>query len=79
MDDPGMVFDLNVKDADRRLVLEDIFAQAGRALVIDELPEGVVTVHAADLSFHDALKLVLPEGYQAIEREPRVYHIRRAA
>lgn len=78
MADPEMLFDIRVKDANLRQVVLDLFAQADRAVDIHELPEDVVTVHAADLGFRDALALILPAGYQAVERDG-MFHIRRAA
>lgn len=78
MADPNMTFVLTLKDADRREALDDVFHQAGRAVVYDDDPDGVVTVHKADLSFHDTLELLLPTGFTADEIGG-VYHIRKAA
>lgn len=76
MADPNMLFDLNLKDTDRREALDDFFQQAGRAVSFDDEPSDLVSVHAADLSFRDAVHLLLPEGFQAVEIDG-IYHIRR--
>lgn len=77
MADPDMRFDLNLKDADRHQMLEDFFQQAGRAVVFDDEPSNnVISVRAVDLSFHDAVELLLPEGFQAVEQDG-IYHIRK--
>ncbi|MHB0936945.1 MAG: hypothetical protein ACYDCO_09440 [Armatimonadota bacterium] len=76
MADPNMTFDLNLKDADRHQALDDFFQQAGRAVIFDDEPSHVISVRAADLSFRDAVELLLPEGFQAVEIDG-IYHIRR--
>ncbi len=75
MADPDIRFDLNLTHADLRLALDDVFIQAGRAFIIDDVVEGEVSVHAADLSFRDALALLLPIDYEAVEING-LYHIR---
>ncbi|HOF86648.1 MAG TPA: hypothetical protein PLZ36_00910 [Armatimonadota bacterium] len=78
MADPDMLFHLDLKDAKLERALDDLFAQAGRAfLVEDPLPE-TISVRADDLGFRDALALLLPPNYTAME-EGGVYHIKRAA
>lgn len=76
MTDPNMRFDLNLKDTDRHQALDDFFQQAERAVQFDDEPSDMVSVRAADLSFHDAVKLLLPEGYTVAE-VGGIYHIRR--
>lgn len=79
MADPEMRFDLTLKDADLRAALADVFTQAGRAFAYDDDVDGTVTVHAADLNFHDVMKLLLPTDYVAAESPDGVFHIKRAA
>ena len=76
MVDPGMLFHLNLKDADPRQALEDFFQQAGYAFTLDDPLDGVISVRADDLNFHDALKLLLPTGFTA-EEVHGIIHIRR--
>ena len=79
MADSDMLYHFEMKDANLEQALDDFFTQAERAFVIDDpLPE-TITVHADDLSFRDALALLLPANYTAEEREDGMYHIRRAA
>lgn len=78
MADPNMLFDLNLKDTDLQAALDDFFRQAGRAFEVKDPLDGVVSVRAADLSFHDALRMLLPAGYEAHE-EHGIYQIRRIA
>lgn len=75
MADPDMLFDLSLKDADIHQALDDFFRSAGRTYAVDDPIEGSITVHAADLSFQDALNLMLPTDYRAME-VGNVYHIR---
>lgn len=74
MADPNMLFDLNLKDADLHEALGDFFRQAGRAYVFEDIPDGHISVRAADLGFHDALVLLLPTNFEALEIDG-VYHI----
>ena len=74
--DPNMSFDLHLKDADRHQALDDFFQQANRVVIFDDEPDNIVSVHAADLSFHDAIKLLLPANFEAAEVDG-IYHIRR--
>lgn len=76
MADPNMLYDLNLKEADLVEALSDFFAQSGRAFVFDDLVDGTVSLRSSDLGFHDALKMMLPEGYEAVEIG-EIYHIRR--
>jgi|GEM_PF-2401407 len=79
MIDSNMRFDLNLKDADRRQALEDFFRQAGDAVVFDDVPsDNSLSVRAVDLSFRDAIELLLPEGFQAVEKD-EIYHIRKVS
>jgi len=74
---PDMRFDLNLKDADRRQALEDFFQQSGGAVVFDDMPsDNSLSVRAVDLSFRDAIELLLPEGFQAVEKDG-LYHVRK--
>ena len=75
MADRDMRFVLNLKDADRHQALDDFFQQAGRAVLFDDELSDIVSVRAADLSFRDAVDLLLPERFQAVEVEG-IYHIR---
>ena len=77
MAEPQMLFHLTLKDTDLRAALADVFAQAGRGFTFDDMPDGVVTVHADDLNFRDTLKLLLPTGFEAVESPDGLYHIRR--
>ena len=76
MADPDMLFDLNLKDAELVDALSDFFARTGRAFVIDDSVAGTISLRSSDLGFHDALKLMLPDGYEAVE-VGEIYHIRR--
>lgn len=76
MADPDMLFDLNLKDADLHDALDDFFRQAGRAFILDDNPGVKISVRAADLNFQDALKLLLPVGFDFFEQNG-IYHIRR--
>ena len=78
MADPNMLFDLNLKDTDLHAALDDFFQQAGRAFELEDPLDGVISVRAADLGFRDALKMLLPAGYEVFE-ERDIYHIRRMA
>ena len=76
MADPEMLFTLNLKDADLRAALNDFFRQAGRAYVLDDNPDGTISVRAVELNFQDALALLLPEAFDFYEQDG-IYHIRR--
>jgi hypothetical protein len=79
MADPQMLYHLNLKNAKLEEALGDLFAQAGRAFIVEgPLPEEI-SVRADDLNFRDALTLLLPAGYTAMEEKDGVYHIKRAA
>lgn len=79
MADPNMTYHLDVKDAPLEDVLVDVFTQADRAFVVDDPLPDTITVHADDLGFRDAINLLLPTGYAAMEAEDGIYHIKRAA
>lgn len=75
MTDPNMLFDLNIKDTNIYEALDDFFAQAGRAFVVDDpIRDTVISVRVADVGFDDALKLLLPPDYEALEIG-EIYHI----
>ncbi|HEY3379623.1 MAG TPA: hypothetical protein VGL77_19280 [Armatimonadota bacterium] len=76
MPDPNMLFDLQMKDAEIHDALHDFFQQAGRAFILDDELTETITVHAADVGFQDALKLLLPSGYTVMEIDD-IYHIRK--
>jgi hypothetical protein len=80
MADPAMLYNISVKDADRMDTLRDFFRESGREYMVDDaIPADVITVHATDLGFRDALNLLLPATYGVMEDEGGVYHIQRAA
>lgn len=76
MADPNMLFDLTLKDADIHDALQDFFKMAGRAYVLDDDVAGHVSLHVADVGFHDALVLMLPTNYEALEIGG-IYHIHK--
>lgn len=76
MADPDMLFDLNLREDDLHDALHRFFTESGRAYSIDDDVQGTISVKAADLGFKDALELMLPTGYQAVEIEG-IYHIRK--
>ena len=76
MADPDMLFDLNLREDDIHDALKNFFQQAGRAFAFDDDIQEAISVRAADLGFKDALSLMLPTGYQAVEIEG-IYHIRK--
>jgi len=76
MADPDMLFDLNLREDDIHDALKKFFQQAGRAFVFDDDIQEAISVRAADLGFKDALSLMLPTGYQAVEMDG-IYHIRK--
>ena len=79
MADPNMLFHLNLKDAKLHEALDDFFAQAGRAFIVEAPLPDEISVRAEDLNFRDALALLLPSSYTAMEEEDGVYHIKRVA
>lgn len=76
MTDPDLRFDLNLREEDLLDALHAFCWESGRAYIVDDRPAGNGVVIAADLSFQDALRLLLPTGYQAVEIGG-VYHVRR--
>jgi type II secretory pathway component HofQ len=77
MADPDMLFDFTLKDADLRDALRDFFTQAGRAYMLEDDLDGTITLHATDLRFIDALRLLLPADF-AWTVDHDMYHIRKA-
>jgi len=76
MADPDMLFDLTFKDADIHEALDDFFRVAERPFMFDDEVKGVISVHVADVGFDDALQLILPKDYEALE-VGGIYHIHR--
>lgn len=74
MANPNMLFNLNLKDVEIHEALHTFFETAGRAYVLDDEVTGVVSLHVADVGFHDALVMMLPTDYEALEIGD-IYHI----